>query len=69
MGIAWESHRNRIENEEHEESSKSEHVILDKKFTNIESEPFVIGQKVGYVTLFYLRGVLVRNMNFPSFDE
>ena len=34
--------------EEHEETNKSEHVILDKKFTNIESEPFVIGQKVGY---------------------
>ena len=34
--------------EEHEETSKSEHVILDKKFTNIEKEPFVIGQKVGY---------------------
>ena len=34
--------------EAHEESSKNASTIVDKRFTNIESEPFVVGTKSGY---------------------
>jgi DNA-directed RNA polymerase II subunit RPB2 len=34
--------------EAHEESSKNASTLLDKRFTNIESEPFVVGTKTGY---------------------
>jgi DNA-directed RNA polymerase II subunit RPB2 len=34
--------------EAHEESSKNASTLVDKRFTNIESEPFVVGTKTGY---------------------
>ena len=34
--------------EAHEESSKNASTLVDKRFTNIESEPFVVGTKSGY---------------------
>ena len=34
--------------ESHEETTKSESVSTDTKFTNTEKEPYVVGQKVGY---------------------